>query len=294
MRFGTRETFAYVECAGCGCLQIAADPLELGRHRPDAPLPGAPREGPSGLVGAARRARSHVLYGTVGRKGGMPWVVPRYHPWIQGAGAGLDSAIADVGRGTGQLLRELRADGFRDLTGIDPDLAQEVDEPGFRLRRGELADLEGPFDLVMLHHSLARMADQLHALRELARVIGPAGVALVRIPVADSWAWRQFGTDWVHVDAPRNLYLHTRRSLEHAARAAGLRITSVRHDSGAEQFWGSELYRRDLPLVDPATSRPLEPAAHFNRLDLLRYRIRARRLNASGEGDQACFFLRRA
>jgi SAM-dependent methyltransferase len=270
MRAGTRESFPYLECADCGCIQAAA-------IAPEAALAQVPDD----------RALAAP-------PGGVAWTVRDLRRWILGVGAGPGSAIADVGAGSAELLRGLRALGFRDLTGSDPMGGEAVAEPGLRLRGGALAGLEGAFDVVVVRNVLERMPDQLLALRDLARALGPRGVALVRTPVADSWARREYGADWVHLDAPRHLHVHTRRSLERVAANAGLRVASVRHDSGALQFWGSELYRRDLALVDPATSRPRDTGAHFGWHELPRFRLRARRLDAAGEGDQACFRLVRA
>jgi SAM-dependent methyltransferase len=204
------------------------------------------------------------------------------------------SAVGDVGAGSGPLLRELRTLGYGNLTGMDPHLDEEVDEPGFRLRRGSLGDIDGTFDVLVVRNVIERLPDPLRALRDVTRALRPRGVAIVRTPVADGWARREYGADWVQLDAPRHLHVHTRRSFERAAIAAGLRILSVRHDSGALQFWGSELYRRDLSLLDPATSLPRDLGKHFRWHEIPRHRVRARRLDAAGEGDQACFHLVRA
>jgi SAM-dependent methyltransferase len=196
-----------------------------------------------------------------------------------------------VGTGSGRLLHKLRADGFRNLSGVDPYLPEEVAVPGLRIRRCSIAEMQGSFDLVMLHHSLEHIPDQFQTLREAARLVKPSGTVLLRIPVADSLAWRQYGVDWVQLDAPRHLYLHTRRSLALLAGATGMRVAKVLHDSESMQFWGSELYRRDIPLLDPVTSRPPPLPAHFRPGELREFRSRAQALNAAGDGDQACFFL---
>jgi SAM-dependent methyltransferase len=270
MRTGTRESFPYLECAACGCIQAAA------------------------IGDGAALARAPVDLGLASPPGGTAWSSRDYHRWIRGAGAGLDSSIADVGAGSGPLLRGLRSLGYRNLTSIDLQPHEEVDEPGIRPRPGAPQEPESAFDFVVVRNVLERMPEQVQALRDVTRALRPRGVALLRTPIADGWAWREYGADWVQLDAPRHLHVHTRRSLAHAASAAGLRIVSVRHDSDALQFWGSELYRRDLTLVDPATCRDRDPRAHFRWYEIPRHRLRARRLDAAGEGDQACFYLVRA
>lgn len=293
--FGTRETFPYVECASCGCLQIVEIPPDLGRHYPSGYYSYALKLPSRGRVASlARRLWSTALYGRRGRRGGVLFPASSYHAWFRRAGVGLDSAILDVGSGSGRLLRKLRGDGFSNLYGVDPYVTNEVDLPGLRVRGCELSAVDGRFDLVMFHHSFEHIPDPARALREAATLLTPSGVVLVRIPVADSWAWRHYGADWAQLDAPRHLHLHTRRSLALVAAAAGLRITEVRHDSGQFQFWGSELCRRGISLVEPATSQARERSDHFSAKEVRHFRTRARALNASGEGDQACFFLERA
>ena len=41
MMFGTRETFEYHECSGCGCLQIAEYPADIARHYPSGYASGS-------------------------------------------------------------------------------------------------------------------------------------------------------------------------------------------------------------------------------------------------------------
>jgi len=295
MMLGSRESFAYVECARCGCVQIAEIPADLARHYPTAypPHRRSPR-GTGAFEGVARKLRSGLLYGTAGRRSALPLPGAAYHHWLRHSGVGVDSAILDVGCGAGKLLHKLRDDGFRDLHGVDPYLPAEVHEPGLRMVRRQVSEMDGAYDLVMLHHSLEHIPDQVQALREAARLARPTGTVLVRIPVADSWAWRHYGVDWVQLDAPRHLYLHTRKSLEIVAAAAGLRLSRVLHDSEPLQFWGSELYRRGIPLLEPATMKPPRISRHFTAARVREYEARSRALNAAGEGDQACFFLQRA
>jgi SAM-dependent methyltransferase len=191
------------------------------------------------------------------------------------------------------LLQELQADGFTDLTGADPFIDWDLDYgPGLKILKTDLSRLDRQFSLIMLHHSLEHMPEPAAIFGELHRLTRSGGRLLIRIPVADSRAWRDYGVDWVQLDAPRHLYLHTRRSLELLAQKAGFGIDRVEHDSTAFQFWGSELYRRDIPLRD-VDDDGREGEARFQPAELADFSDRAEALNASGTGDQAVFFLRR-
>ncbi len=162
------------------------------------------------------------------------------------------SAILDVGCGSGDLLVELRDAGFSNLTGADPFIASDHIRAGVPLWKREIGDVEGRFALVMMHHTFEHVTDPASTLAAAARLLVPGGRVLIRLPVADSDAWREYGTDWVQLDAPRHIFLHTARSLGRLARDAGLHVVSRTHDSTAFQFWGSEQYRRGIPFAGSA------------------------------------------
>ena len=155
-----------------------------------------------------------------------------------------------------------------------------------------LEDLEGGWDVIMLHHAFEHLADPARLLREAARRLAPGGKILLRLPMADSYAWLRYRADWVQLDAPRHLFLHTRRSLAHAADAAGLRVEATVCDSHELQFWGSEQYLRDIPLNDPRSYRFDRSGALFAPARLARWRRAAAALNRIGWGDQAAVYLR--
>ncbi len=145
----------------------------------------------------------------------------------------------------------------------------------------------------MLHHTFEHM-DQPHAvMSDFFRLLKPGKTALVRVPLVSSLAFRRYGADWVQLDAPRHLYLHTVDSMKRVAEKAGLETTDVVFDSTAFQFWGSEQYRSGIPLRDPR-SYAMDPSkSPFTPADILEFEREAARLNESGEGDQACFYLRK-
>jgi hypothetical protein len=97
----------------------------------------------------------------------------------------------------------------------------------------------------------------------------------------------------VQLDAPRHLFLHTRRSLEIVAEQAGLYVDAVVHDSYELQFWGSEQYRRDIPLNSEGSYRWGAGAPIFSPEQIAAWREEAEMLNRQGRGDQAAVYLRR-
>jgi SAM-dependent methyltransferase len=293
MMFGLRESFPYFQCARCECLQIRDIPEDLAKYYPanyysmEAPLPG-----PKGFPTDAMRrlgARFRLQVWNFGRTKRR-----EIFDWFRLSGAGFDARILDVGCGRGALLHELLLDGFRNLRGADPFIAKDLEYPnGITIKKSPIWDLEGTFDLIMMHHSFEHMPEPKRVLEAAARLLAPGGNLLIRIPVL-GFAWREYGPDWFQLDAPRHFYLHSRKSLAFLAEKAGYRIDAVVYDSKAAQFWCSEQYRRDIPLRDPRSYDEKRNKSGITAKQMRANRRQARVLNAKQDGDAACFFLRRA
>ena len=298
MMFGWREEFEYLECARCGCLQIARIPADLAKYYPSDGYYSykAPKQKrvPGWLL-ALRHQRTRYLLGEFSFIGMLLAKVSKHQEhfdWLRGR-ATLDSRILDVGCGAGALLLKLRREGFRSLLGIDPLIDSDIDYGnGVRVLKRPAEGLDGQFDFVMLHHSFEHMPDPAASLAILARRVAPNGTLLIRVPVADSHARHTYGINWYQWDAPRHLYLHTRKSMELLAAGAGMQVASVVHDSSGQQFSSSELYIRGVPYVEHGKYRPGNGPDAFSQADWDSFQARAAELNRKGEGDSACFYLK--
>jgi SAM-dependent methyltransferase len=298
MMFGTRERFDYVECADCACLQIATIPADLARFYPPTyhDRVAAPDHAGSIKHWLRRLIASRVLRVAPG--------LARLHPTLghyervlapyRRLGIEPRDRILDVGAGGGQHVAALRALGLVGALGVDRFIAADVrDRQGdILVQRGEVADLAGSFALIELNHSLEHMPDQVGTLACCRALLAPGGMVRARVPTVSSDAWARYGADWVQLDAPRHLYLHSHRSLAVAAAKAGLAVVSLACDSTAFQFWGSEQYRHDIPL-DAPTSYGVDPAVSiFTPADIARFEADALQLNAAQRGDQIDVVLR--
>jgi SAM-dependent methyltransferase len=194
-----------------------------------------------------------------------------------------------VGCGDGALVEELRLLGYELSRGIDPmRVLEEGSSRDSFVERKTLDQVEGVWDLVMFHHSFEHLADPGAALALVADLLATGGVCLLRLPIVPCYAWEHYGANWVQLDAPRHLFIHSRRSIEKLSAAAGLEIASCWRDSEAFQFWGSERYAAGLTLKGETGGPPVTRSA------LREYARAADGLNRAGQGDQAAFVLRRA
>ena len=292
--FGFGDEFRYFQCGRCGCLQIAQVPENLSRYYPPhyysfgmAPLPTR------GLKSwlAARRDRARLTWlGRLGLLGG--WQEVRLDVASLGrVPLRADMRILDVGCGQGQLLSLLHRAGFRRLLGIDPYLADDLEVvPGLYVRKQVLKNLNESFDFIMLHHVFEHLEDGLEMLLSCRERLAPAGSILLRLPTVESTAWERYRDNWVQLDAPRHLFLHTRESLRLLTDRAGLRIRECWCDSTEFQFWASELYRRGIPHTD-ALGRVAQPQDHFSPAELAAFRREAVAANKAHRGDQLVVLL---
>lgn len=286
MMFGTRERFSYLECLGCGCLRIAEVPANLGRYYPKEydPFKSGPRDG------VKARLRQSLVSLVIRNRVLLKAVAPSHRFATARLAHALrltpKTRILDVGCGGGRLVLDLRAAGFT-AWGIDHFAPESVDSKGVVVRRCSLEDLSEEFDCIMFNHSLEHIADQVEILSQARARLRSGGVCIVRIPIA-SWAWREYGTNWVQLDAPRHLCVHSEKSFRIAAERSGFRVSDTEYDSFDFQFWGSELYLRNVPLE---TARP-RLSEYFSKASMKEYRRRSVALNNQHQGDQAIFFLR--
>lgn len=285
--YGTNEVFSYQHCAGCGLLFLPNPPADMSRYYP-AESYYSMRRGLSTLKRQAMRWRdgSYFHSGVIGS------VLADQFPntalaALSAVSRDRQARILDVGCGSGELLGSLAKLGFRRLYGVDPFLRNTSAPEGVKLLCGFVDDAPGTFDLITFNHSLEHIQQQIETLRAAARKLNDKGTVLVRVPTVDSLAFQIFGENWVQLDAPRHLNLHSRRSLTWAAEAAGLRVSRMYCDSQPFQFWASLLYRDGHSLFAPEAKQYRTRDRNFQR------RL-ARWLNEHDQGDQLVAELRLA
>jgi SAM-dependent methyltransferase len=290
MMSGLREPFTYFECANCGCLQLLDVPKNLGRFYGNNYYSFDATQ----FSSSAWRSfgRKLLTAGEVFRIPGLRAACRRR----RGRSPHLESlaylrpkpgmAILDVGCGDGNVLYLLRELGFR-AEGVDKFIPRHItDQYGIRVHSVDLSEIQGKWDLIMFHHSLEHIPEHHKVLGLVRKRLNPEGRCLIRMPVAEE-AWRIYGINWVQLDAPRHLILHTIRSFRILAEQSGFLVEQCYCDSDEFQFWGSELYKRDIPLR--------EGGPHlFTANQLYAFQKNATILNQHHIGDQGVFVLRQA
>lgn len=295
MMFGYGDPFDYVECPVCGSLQIKQVPSDLGRYYSEDYYSFATAPDPF-LKRWLKKRRFRQAWGErspIGRLLVSLFGSPPLASWLKPTGVTFEDAILDVGSGSGDLLLQMRDVGFLNLTGVDPYLQQDVElGPHVRVLKRELHEVQEQYSLVMFNHVLEHLLQPEEALTLASARIAKGKYVVVRIPLAGTYAWRTYGTDWVQLDAPRHLYIPTERGFRALAESIGYTVEQVLYDSTGFQFWGSEQYVKGIPLMDAQSHARNPKVSIFSTVEIKAFEEKANALNQAKDGDSACFFLR--
>jgi len=287
MMFGFRDQFNYATCGNCGALQILGIPLNIDKYYPcdyvsftQATPPLKRQPVIKRLVGGLRLKRKYRISSN--------FLLDYLRP-IQ---ATPKAHILDIGCGKGALICSLFNLGFENITGVDKFIPEEIDHGyGVKVFKKELTELPAnSYNLLIMHHVLEHIDNQVAELKNCYRLLKKGGVLMVSIPLLGK-AWEMYRENWVQLDAPRHYVLHTMKSIALLAERTGFKIKEVIFDSSSLQFWGSELYKKDIPLTNPETHKWYAIDKHFTPEEIAKFEEEAKMLNATHQGDAARFYL---
>jgi SAM-dependent methyltransferase len=294
--FGSGEKFDYFACADCGCLQIVQVPQDLSRFYPASyysfNFQSLSRHWLKSWLAGRRDFWAATGFGLLGFLLNKMVAARPEVASLGGIPTRKEMHILDVGCGRGVLLDILHRAGVGRLEGIDPYLPDDLEvAPGLLVRKLTLEQVSGEFDLIMLHHAFEHAEHGRELLAAAAQRLSSTGKILLRIPTPESSAWERYRENWVGLDAPRHLFLHTRKSLGILATQTGLSVEKCWCDAPPFHFWASELYQQGLALYDEnGCSR--NPLKHFTAEQMKDFAQLAKRENESGHGGAIAVVLR--
>lgn len=296
MYFGTREVFDYLECSNCGCLQLLNPPSDYSLHYPkDYFTFQQIHEGK--IKSILNRFRDKAAMGEKSFLGNILYKKfgePTYISRLKIAGVGSKDSILDVGCGKGILLHKMKESGFENVLGIDPFIDATISYPnGLKIIKKNFNELEGKIDFIMFNHSFEHMEHPLEVMKQSNRLLNKNKYLLLRVPVADSYAFKHYRENWCSLDAPRHLFLHTKESIKILTEHSGFEIKKINYDSRSWQLWGSEQYSKNISLMDERSYYINPKKSIFTENEINEFEKRVIELNKNGDGDQAEFYLQK-
>ncbi|MBD3229923.1 MAG: methyltransferase domain-containing protein [Candidatus Lokiarchaeota archaeon] len=297
MMFGLREEFSYLKCGECGCLQIIEVPEDLSNYYENYHQNKTFSKINLGIMKKFRILRDkYTLLG----EGLIGKVLYKFFPPIDGLEAikkvriNKNTRILDVGCGTGTLLKIINDLGFNKLLGVDLYIKDDIIyNDVLKIIKGPIFSIQEKWDLIIFNHSFEHIFNQIKVLKYANQLLNKNGTCLIRIPVVSSFAWDQYGIDWVQIDAPRHFFLHSIKSMKIIAEKSGFQVVDILFDSNEFQFWGSEQYKRDIPLLSPKSYFKNPKYSIFSKKQIKYFKRKAERLNQKKIGDQAAFYLKK-
>ncbi|MBY0427098.1 MAG: class I SAM-dependent methyltransferase, partial [Cytophagales bacterium] len=216
MYYGRREEFEYLECTHCGLLYLHNPPERISDYYPENyhchRIGLFQKLTPKSLL-ANYRNRKFVIHQPdrlsqyLEKKSPTPSLLRLFSK----TQPSLESKILDVGCGSGDFLFQLEQVGFKDLSGMDPFLPEDIFKIKSKVNfyKKSLADTRGRYDIITLNHVFEHMDNPEGVLKQLKSLLKAKGRIMIRIPVTGGYAWEEFRENWYQIDAPRHLYLYS-------------------------------------------------------------------------------------
>ena len=298
LQLGLGDEFIYQLCGSCGSAQLKNPPQDFSRYYPNESYYSFKMEMKSlkkpGLLRLLKA--SYILYGKnklLGNLLSIGYKVPEFYGWMKDSKAQLNDSILDVGCGNGGLLTKLHRMGFTRLTGIDPFIKEGHDYGEIKILKKDIFEVEGKFDLIMMHHALEHMSEPLRAMKKAHSMLNDNKYLLIRIPVIGNYGWQKYREHWAGLDAPRHIFIPSEKGMRMLAKQAGFELVKLEYDTVDYLIWCSEQYMKGISLYADNSHMVNKKASSFSNKDIKQFRKKLAEENAKNNGDTAAFYLKK-
>ncbi|MCK9151634.1 class I SAM-dependent methyltransferase [Methanobacterium alcaliphilum] len=291
MMFGYKTVFRYFECHECGCLQLIDVPEDFSKYYAFKDYYSFKNDGIMKKF-LKRKWIQYVLFknSIIGKILSKKFK-KSFFDIVALQNISKKTKILDVGCGSGDLIVALDGLGFDNVLGIDPYLEQSSEI----LKKKNINHLDDAdkFDLILFDHSFEHISDQSGTLNKIFNLLSEEGVCLIGMPIKNDYIWDLYGVNWVQIDAPRHVLLHTLKSFKILVEKSGLKICDIIFNSNELLFYGSEQYKQDIPLMDKKSYLINPERSIFSKKDIENFKTQSHKLNQKKSSDQCVFILKR-
>ena len=293
-RYGCPDTFTLVRCSLCGHKQIQADfPLESLSKLYTEYYP--------------RSTFDLEQYQSYRESSGFKaWLNGEYcsaFRWIP-----RNVCILDIGCGFGESLGYHLSRGC-DVYGVEVDenIRRVAEKFGYKIQVGLFnASLYEPnfFDYVTMDQVIEHVTDPVQTLRDIAKVLKPGSTAILSTPNSNGWGVKVFGRRWINWHAPYHLQHFSVKSMQLAAKQAGMTLELVKSVTNSEWLYYQWIHlilfppmSDPSPFWSPNGKRSFRQKLTLKILSLIHFtkvnHLITRLFDLLGIGDNYLFFLRK-
>lgn len=252
--FGAPGDFKIVQCEECGLIFVNPQPESamLKKYYPEvyyAPKPSHYRQ-----YSWLRRKVLEEYFG-YGLRSNLPKSLrflrktillqfkAKYRHSIPFSNGGR---LLDIGCGNGTELYRLKAMGWN-VYGVEIDdrASEMARSKGLQVFTGDIFGANYPdhfFHVVRMKFVLEHLPNPKETLIEIKRILAPQGRIYISIQNARSLNYWLFGARWFSLDVPRHLFSFTPRTIQRLLSSLGLKVKTIRFDSGTRTFLASLQY----------------------------------------------------
>lgn len=296
MMFGYKDEFKYFECADCACFQIENIPQNMNKYYPDNYYSlNQGTEKPLKLNYFKQLQYDHLS----GYKRSVLGAIAsfKYNPKIASWFKNMDlkdknAKILDIGCGNGKLLKQLFQVGFKNLTGVDPYIPNDITyNKQLKIFKKSIFEIEERFDIIMMHHSLEHMNNQFKVLSHLYQLLNDNGKLLIRIPIMNQPLFNKYGVNMVFLDSPRHFFIHTIKSITTLLTEVGLAVKTIVYDAEVFDVITSEEWMRDISMQDSRSYSVNKKNSIFSKKEIIGFKRFINELNSQEKSSSVAIYV---
>jgi 2-polyprenyl-3-methyl-5-hydroxy-6-metoxy-1,4-benzoquinol methylase len=207
----TTDVFHYYKCSGCDIVFLHPRPDDMSPFYSDGYLPIPEKLSQLGAMAKKEEYRMEPVLKY--KKGGK---LLEIGPWVGIFSYNAKKSGFDV---TAIEINPRCVDFLNNVVGIKTIQSSEPAKA--------MGAMHEKFDVIALWHSLEHLPNPWNVLKKAAERLAPGGILLIAVPNIESYDFSVLKAGWMHLDAPRHLFLYTAGSLERVCSANGLKALEL-------------------------------------------------------------------